>query len=215
MPKVWKLEAFIPGSDTAIQTNDINVNKDWSNKIPILLGSREVNTVAFEGKTYSIPFESVIDLNRLKQEGGLLDSEDVFVKGLPSAVSGTTDTEAVPVSSEDFQILDRRLVNIIEFAGRVYSVPQSVGTVSLEQWRLDEVKSLDGVFVKILPSQERYGKWIEIDRQSLNNPWKLNETKTFSVEMSGEYETFRWTFTEGFNPGVMRLYEITVNETRH
>ena len=214
MPKAWKLEALDSNvKGWQLESFVQNVDENWSQENPIYIESREFNLVEFDGHLYAIPSTSRIDLQTLSLKPDLLDAENIFVKkSVMGAERGTEMNETEQVGSADIETSDNALVNIVRFAGRLYAVPQSVGTITLEQWRDDEVAFLDGVFVKPARGYSHFEKWIEIDKRILDKSWKKNEKQSFFTRTSRAYKTFRWTFTEGFSPGVMRLYEITINE---
>jgi hypothetical protein len=214
MPKAWKLEALDSNvKGWQLESFVQNVDENWSQENPIYIESREFNLVEFDGHLYAIPSTSRIDLQTLSLKPDLLDAENIFVKkSVMGAERSTEMNETEQVGSADIETSDNALVNIVRFAGRLYAVPQSVGTITLEQWRDDEVAFLDGVFVKPARGYSHFEKWIEIDKRILDKSWKKNEKQSFFTRTSRAYKTFRWTFTEGFSPGVMRLYEITINE---
>jgi hypothetical protein len=202
MPKAWKLEALDPTTTE---------QADWSKETPIYLESQKVNVVRFNENIYSIPVALKLEIEKLKKSE-ILNFTNVFVmRG--NAFNGKIIAEPQfgLKTPAEVLILDSITVNIIQFAGKIYSVPQSIGTISIEQWRDNEVAFLPGVFNKPSGDRRDHGVWVEIDSQIMDKSWKKNENRTFSVASQKEYKSFRWTFTEGFDGIVMRIYEITVD----
>ncbi len=213
MPKAWKLEALDPDvKGWQFEALVPDISEDWSQALPTYIESLEFNLIEFDGYLYAVPSSSRVDLKNLSLKPNLLDKENIFVKKSIMVANRSAEiNETARVGSTDIGIADNVLVNIIRFAGRLYAVPQRAGTITLKQWRDDKVASLQGVFVKPALGYSHFEKWIEIDQRILDKSWKKNEKKSFPTRTSRAYKTFRWTFTESFNPSVMRLYEITVN----
>jgi hypothetical protein len=205
MPQTWKLEAFyLPNHSIAI---------------PEYVESKNVIIVSFNGHIYSIPQSLGIEEREILENPELLNLPNIFTYAQEKMNDDDyltskliDDSQSVKLNSSKIIILANERVNIVKFAGRIYSVPQALGEILLEQWRKNEVvASLPGVFHKPLLGEPDSGRWVEIDKRKLERQWGKFEKQTFSVRVKGEYKKLKWTFKEGFDPNVLRLYEITVD----
>jgi hypothetical protein len=191
MPKVWILEAF---------------STDSSMAIPYYVESRNTNLVAFNGYLYSVPTSLGLNEEKSLDIAEVLELPGVFVKKEETLTDVPfEDSELEKIDPSKLVLLDSKTVNIVKFAGRLYSVPQDIGTISLEQWRGNKVTALPGVFDKLLMDEPSWGEWVEIDRRKLEEEWGQDEKRTFSVRTEKEYKKFRFTFTKGFSPSPLRL----------
>lgn len=51
--------------------------------------------------------------------------------------------------------------------------------------------------------------WIVIDRREGEEPWQPKTDRWFPVATPGQYEALRFEFENGFNPNILRIYELT------
>jgi hypothetical protein len=51
--------------------------------------------------------------------------------------------------------------------------------------------------------------WIVIDRREGEEPWRPNSDRWYPVATPGQYEAVRFEFEDGFNPNILRIYELT------
>jgi len=53
-------------------------------------------------------------------------------------------------------------------------------------------------------------KWIDVDERQDQAGWGVGETRTYFIKYPDTYKHYRFVFTQGINPEILRIYEITM-----
>jgi len=54
--------------------------------------------------------------------------------------------------------------------------------------------------------------WTDLDTQANQTNWKSNEERFYNISNPGNYKIYRFYFTLGIHPEILRIYEIKVFE---
>ncbi len=53
-------------------------------------------------------------------------------------------------------------------------------------------------------------KWIDVDERQDQTGWQVGKTRTYFIKHPDTFKHYRFVFTKGINPEILRIYEITM-----